>query len=340
MTKPLVRLKFVSFFPGFDAEMCRSHVLMDLCSEFDFVMADDPDILLVGCYGQDSFSAGQATTVGYYTENLAPDLANFDFFFGCEYTDIVADPKYCKRVFGPVNQLAFDGIRDPEASLRGKTHFCNFVYSNRIPFRERFFRELSKVRPVSAPGKSMNNCSDLNGSKPVEWQREKTDYLRKFKFTISFENSRRIGYTTEKLYDALRVDTVPVYWGDPLVDRVVNPDALVILDSDWEREVVPWLHLPERRLPYRPYTREPTFRNRAFGRANDFFHWLRGRVPYRKGFGGTIEEMLWLDSDDDAYMRKLAQPRVKTSVLKMRTEYFAKWRAIIGSALARRQQAI
>lgn len=54
--KPTVKIRFVNFFEGFDEDRCRSHVLMDLCDEFDFVFCDDPDILLVGCYGQDEIS--------------------------------------------------------------------------------------------------------------------------------------------------------------------------------------------------------------------------------------------------------------------------------------------
>ena len=75
--KPVIKIRYVNFFNGFTDDMCRTHVLMDLCREFDFVFRDDPDILLVGCYGQESVSDNRAIKVGYYTENLPPDLTNF-----------------------------------------------------------------------------------------------------------------------------------------------------------------------------------------------------------------------------------------------------------------------
>ena len=87
----------------------------------------------------------------------------------------------------------------------------------------------------------MNNCSDLSTRTSKDWQKEKLDYLRAFKFSIAFENSRRIGYVTEKLYDAFLADTIPVYWGDPNLEAIVNRDAVVYVDGDWERDVLPWL---------------------------------------------------------------------------------------------------
>lgn len=338
--KPVVRIRWINFFGGFDDEMCRSHVLMELCDEFTFVFDAAPDVLLVGCYGQDTVPASNAIRVGYYTENVAPDLVNFDYFFGCEYADIVRSPKYCKRVFGPLDPGAFQGCADPEQELHRKTRFCNFIYRVRLPFRERFCAELSRrYKQVTAPGISMNNCSDLGARSSPSWQQEKQAYLRSFKFTIAFENSRRIGYTTEKLYDALGADTVPIYWGDPQVDTVVNRHALVVVDSDWDRDVLPWLRLPEARLPYKPFRRERSLGNRLRGRANDLTAWVRARLPYTKGFEAAIDEIRRLDNDDAAYIAKLAQPRLQPGVLEIRRDYFACWRSIIRDALARKASA-
>jgi alpha(1,3/1,4) fucosyltransferase len=226
----------------------------------------------------------------------------------------------------------FAGCADPDAALQRKTEFCNFIYSARVPFRERFYKELARQRPVSAPGKSMNNCSDLSSRASESWQRDKIDYLSKFKFTIAFENSRRTGYATEKLYDALRADTVPVYWGDPYVSKIVNPAALVVVNSDWERDVLPWLSLPERRVPYRPYSREPSLLNKACGRTNDVLRWLRARAPYRQGFGSAIDEIMALDRDSEAYKQKLAAPKLNPGLVDMRRQYFDFWRRIIHTA--------
>ena len=339
--KPTVRIRTANFFPGFSDAMCRSHVLMDLAGEFDFVFEGDPDILLINCYSQQPIGETGAVKVGYYTENLAPDLVNCDYFFGCEYTSLINHPRYCKRVYGPLTVHTFDGCADPEAALAEKTEFCNFIYSSQVGHRERFYRALSGYRPVRAPGKSMNNCSDLPARTGADWQVAKKAYLRKFKFTIAFENSRRAGYVTEKLFDAFAVDTVPIYWGDPALDTVVNKDAVVWVGGDWEREVLPWLRLPEAREPFRPYVRTPTLSNKLAGRVNDLAARLRERWPYFKGFAAAIEEIRELDNDDAAYCRKLAAPRAKRDqILRIRDEYFAFWRKIIAHALSRRSATV
>jgi hypothetical protein len=330
--KPIVKIRYINFFDGFNDDRCRSHVLMDLCDEFDFVFCETPDILLVGCYGQEPAPTSNAVKVGYYTENLGPDLVNFDFFFGCEYSHLIGSPRYCKRVYGPLQTDLFEGCPNAELAFRSKTRFCNFVYSTRVPYRERFFKKLARYRTVSAPGKSMHNCSDLSARTSKDWQEEKLSYLRSFKFTVAFENSRRIGYVTEKLYDAFRADTVPVYWGDPYLDSVVNRDAVVGVDGDWDKEVLPWLRFPEKRVPFRPYFRDPFPLNKLFGNANDLIDWLRARVPYKKGFASAIEQIIALDRDDSAYKHKLSQPRLKREVRRMREEYFEFWRKIIKRA--------
>jgi hypothetical protein len=330
--KPTVRIRYLNFFEGFNDDKCRTDVLMDLCDEFDFVFCDAPEILLIGCYGQEAVPASGAVKVGYYTENLPPDLANFDYFFGCEYSGAVGHPNYCKRIYGPLQTELLEGCQDAELAVRSKTRFCNFIYSTRVPYRERFFKELARYRPVSAPGKSMNNCSDLSARAEKDWQQEKLNYLRSFKFTIAFENSRRLGYLTEKLYDALRADTIPVYWGDPGLDAVINRDAIVVVDGDWEGEILPWLHFPEQRVPFKPFSRESSLLNRLYGRSNDLIDWLRARVPYTRGFAAAVEEILALDEDESAFKHKLSQPRLNRNVLKMREEYFEFWRKIIAHA--------
>jgi len=109
----------------------------------------------------------------------------------------------------------------------------------------------------------MHNCSDLSARTNKDWREEKLDYLRLFKFTVAFENSRRIGYLTEKLYDALRADTVPIYWGDPCLDTIVNREAVVVVDGDWDKDVWGSVRFPEKREPFRPYFSRLLFAQQA-----------------------------------------------------------------------------
>jgi hypothetical protein len=50
---------------------------------------------------------------------------------------------------------------------------------------------------------------------------EKLTTLKKYKFVVSYENSRLAGYISEKLFDCLFSGSVPVYWGEPNIQRFV-----------------------------------------------------------------------------------------------------------------------
>jgi hypothetical protein len=335
--KPVVRLRYANFFPGFSDALCLSHVLMELADEYAFVFEGEPDILLVNCYSQGPVGETGALKVGYFTENIAPDLTNFDYFFGCEYTPLIGDSRYCKRVYGPLAVHTFDGCADPAAALAAKSEFCNYIYTSRVGYRERFYDALSRYKPVRAPGKSRNNCQDLAARDAGDWHAAKRAYLSKFKFTVAMENSRRPGYVTEKLFDAFDADTVPIYWGDPALEAIVNKDAVVWIEGDWEGDVLPWLRLPEQREPFRPLVRSPAPLNKLAGRVNDIAGRLRDRWPYSKGFARAIEEVRHLDNDDEAYRRKLAQPRaMRHEITRIREDYLAFWRKIIAEALSQR----
>jgi hypothetical protein len=58
----------------------------------------------------------------------------------------------------------------------------------------------------------------------------KGDVLRRYRFTICYENTRGVeGYITEKLFDCLLAGTIPIYWGAP--DIADHVPATCFIDS-------------------------------------------------------------------------------------------------------------
>jgi hypothetical protein len=55
----------------------------------------------------------------------------------------------------------------------------------------------------------------------------KLEFIRKFKFTIAFENFSYPGYTTEKLTEPMVMQSLPIYWGNPLVHYDFNPRSFI-----------------------------------------------------------------------------------------------------------------
>ena len=62
------------------------------------------------------------------------------------------------------------------------------------------------------------------------------EFLSQYKFTISFENASHVGYTSDRIVEAMRVNSIPIYWGNPLIGREFNIKSFVNY-HDFEKEV-------------------------------------------------------------------------------------------------------
>jgi hypothetical protein len=146
---------------------------------------------------------------------VAPDWLSTDWAFSFEYTD---HPRHFRLPHWPfyiapprlVKGLPAGGPADMEAILAARPRFCGFVVSNPLcKTRNEFFRRLSKYKRVDSGGKLFNNLGGRVADKRA--------FLAECRFTIAFENESHPGYTSEKVAEPMLVNTIPIYWGDPLV---------------------------------------------------------------------------------------------------------------------------
>ncbi len=191
--------------------------------------------------------AGGPVRLFYTAENVQPNLRECDF--AISFSRTVVDPRHY-RMPNSIAALRMDGL-DPillQSStaqrapgtigsrprpkktagelLRGKTRFCTYVQKNPVPFREEFVRRLSAYKTVDCAGPSLNNTGfNVNRS-------EKHAMYAESKFAVTFENECSLGYTTEKLPDALIKDCVPIYWGDPTVGLDFNEESFIRVRSE------------------------------------------------------------------------------------------------------------
>lgn len=99
--------------------------------------------------------------------------------------------------------------------------FCNFIYSNSEADvrRKEFFSLLSKYKRIDSGGMFLNNIGSLVN--------DKFEFQRAYKFSIAFENSSCSGYTTEKLIDAKAAGSIPIYWGNPDINKEFNTKSFI-----------------------------------------------------------------------------------------------------------------
>jgi GR25 family glycosyltransferase involved in LPS biosynthesis len=108
------------------------------------------------------------------------------------------------------------------ADVARKKKFCAFVVSNPTnPARNAAFQWLSEYKRVDSAGRHMNNMGDgiFAGAGGGGGELRKLEFLRDYKFCLAYENNSARGYTTEKFLHAKAAGCIPIYWGDPAVER-------------------------------------------------------------------------------------------------------------------------
>ncbi len=212
-SRPSIRLGFAGFWDSFDP---RDNFLTRLLeTRWRIELSDEPDYLIHSCIGRGRHDHRRYDCVRiFYTgENVAPDWHSTDWAFTFEYTDHPRHfrlPHWPFYIDPPLLVKEAGGGPDIEAFLAGRPRFCGFVVSNPLcNTRNEFFRRLSKYKRVDSGGKLFNN---VGGRVP-----DKQAFLAECRFTIAFENESHPGYTSEKVAEPMLTDTIPIYWGDPLV---------------------------------------------------------------------------------------------------------------------------
>ena len=129
------------------------------------------------------------------------------------------------------NQMYQYFIKEPYKINQKKQYFCCFIVSNpNCVQRNMFFELLKKYKPIQSCGQYMKNVSFVVPDRILE-QDDYLKFISKFKFMITFENYSTEYYHTEKIFNAMRAGTVPIYWGDPLVEKLYNKNCFINIPS-------------------------------------------------------------------------------------------------------------
>ena len=223
MTGKIVKVMFT--------DLNRPHTLANIHNLFEWRMAsklytlelsEKPDILFYSCTGDEHLKYN-CTRVFYTPENIRPNFDRCDYAFSFDYP--VSERNYRLPFYRRLAEYPqLFQPRDPVSVMKQQRKFCSFMVSNpNAVERIEFFNKLSRYRQVDSGGRHLNNI----GSPIAPGAENKLDWMRNYKFSITFENSSYPGYTTEKLMHALITDTIPIYWGNPLVHLDFNPKAYI-----------------------------------------------------------------------------------------------------------------
>lgn len=221
-----IKIKFSGMSGIFDSE---DNFIVEILKKYFVVeLSDEPDFLIYSVNSKDYLNY-DCVRIFFTPENLVPDFNICDYAIGFHYIQFgdryIRFPIYLVNSFKAYEGDAFGDdlnlARNKHEIVLDKTDFCAFVYSNgeAAPCRERIFTALSKYKHVNSGGRYKNNIGALVGNK--------LEFQRKHKFVIAFENSSTIGYTTEKIMHAFAAGAIPIYWGNPEIEREFNGNSFI-----------------------------------------------------------------------------------------------------------------
>jgi hypothetical protein len=271
-----------------------------LSRRFDVIRDDkNPDYLIFGDlnpnqsfyaeshYNWDQFTNPNMVTIAFTGENVRPPLDKADFAITFDHLNSSRHyrlPLYVVDMYGAVKEGWTDNFyqlvnlkHDYEKDY-DERKFCSFVVSNpRQEMRNAMFGLMNTYKGVHSAGPHLNNMGSVLPRDKLVY---KLDFLNNYRFNICFENGSYPGYVTEKLFNALQVKTMPVYWGSPTVGRDFNTDAFINCHNfKTLNEVVKYVeHLDSQagKQEYLDIIERPAFKNdipNEFTDLNNFCDW-------------------------------------------------------------------
>ncbi len=95
MSKPVIKIRFQN---GLDLATFKKEVfdINGISEVFDFEESAQPDVIIFGPYGNDVPPPGPYQRVGYYCENIQPDLSICEWAFGIPREEDINDPRYTR----------------------------------------------------------------------------------------------------------------------------------------------------------------------------------------------------------------------------------------------------
>lgn len=244
-----LKINFADFYPGFQAE---NNPLFNLLKErYEVGLSSEPDFLFYSCFGE-TFKNYNCVKIFCTGENKRPDFSACDYALSFDHLD---DPRNYRWPLYGGEPSVVNALLKPKI-ISEKPKFCAFVYSNSTPQpRKEFFKKLCEYKQVDSGGAVFNNLGYYVGPDIV-------GFLSQYKFVIAFENSSYPGYTTEKLANAMLANTVPIYWGNPLVGKDFNTKSFINVHEfpDRDAAIKAVIEADQDALTYARYMNEPYFK--------------------------------------------------------------------------------
>lgn len=192
------------------------------------IKSDNPDYIIFDVFGCSHLDEiyQNSIKIAFFTENQIPDFNIADYAIGQSH--IIYLDRYFKRSYFLGLLFTFNNrylqlIRKKVLNSHKRKKFCAAVISNTIItdyFRLEFIEELNKYKNIDMGGSYKNN---------VGYIKNKIKFLSSYKFSIAMENTEANGYLSEKIIESFMSGTIPIYYGDYMVDEYINTKSFILI---------------------------------------------------------------------------------------------------------------
>lgn len=216
--KPSLKINFAHFWPHFNKE---DNIFTNLLRKhFDVKIDALPDLLI---FTNDY--AGTREYLNYTCHKLFVGLENERTdFYACDFAidfDYLNNLNHLRLPLWALWDLK--ALAKPKnfkiGDIKSRKDCCMVVSNGNAKERISFYEKLSEHIQVDSGGKYINNIGG-----PVV---DKMEFIKNYKFVISFENSSHPGYCTEKLIEPMIAGSLPIYWGDPKIGNDFNNKSFI-----------------------------------------------------------------------------------------------------------------
>jgi len=111
---------------------------------------------------------------------------------------------------------------------------CVIVSNSGAEDRNKFFNELDKKCKVDYAGNYKNNVPRISADYNTK---EFVEFVSKYKFIISMDNSKDDTYITEKITHGFLSGNIPVYWGSDYVCDYFNKDRFINVENTSNEQI-------------------------------------------------------------------------------------------------------
>ena len=251
--KEQINIDFCGFGLGFDKQ--NNFIYNELAKNYEIRISNQPDILFFSCFNLEYLTYRNCKKVFWAGENIRPDFDGADYCISFDYN------KNSNHYRFPLWVLYIEETEltrqyttaEVELIMQNKTKFCAMLVSYcKSQKRKDIFKFLSEYKRIDSGGKCLNNMDN----KKVD---NVSDFFAPYKFSLCFENSSYAGYSTEKIFNALKANCVPIYWGDETLKNDINPKKYISLhDFNSEKEFLEYIiEVDNNESLYRQYLKEP-----------------------------------------------------------------------------------